>query len=68
MLFRRDIDANCAYCERGERVSDTEIACPKRGRVAPGESCKAFRYDPLKRIPPRPASLRRKFRPEDFSL
>ena len=68
MLFRRDMEPLCAYCERGERVSDTEIECPKRGRVTPGESCKAFRYDPLKRIPPRPASLRRKFRPEDFSL
>lgn len=68
MLFRRDIEPHCAYCERGERVSDTEIRCAKRGGVAPGDSCKAFRYDPLKRIPPRPASLRRKFKPEDFSL
>ena len=68
MLFRRDMEPNCAYCERGTPAGDTEIDCPKRGKVTPGESCKAFRYDPLKRVPPRPASLRRKFRPEDFSL
>ena len=68
MLFRQDIEPRCAYCERGESVSDTEIECPKRGRVTPGDSCRAFRYDPLKRIPPRPASLRRKFKAEDFSL
>ena len=68
MLFRRNMEPNCAYCERGKRVGDTEIECPKRSKVTLGESCKAFRYDPLKRIPPRPASLRRKFKAEDFSL
>lgn len=68
MLFRQDIEPNCAYCERGKRLSDTAIHCERRGSVSPGDSCKAFRYDPLKRIPPRPASLRRKFKAEDFSL
>lgn len=68
MLFRRDIEPRCAYCERGTRVNDTEIRCGRRGSVSPGDSCAAFRYDPLKRIPPRPATLRRKFKPEDFSL
>ena len=68
MLFRRDIEPNCAYCERGERVSDTEIYCARQGTVAADHHCKAFRYDPLKRIPPRPATLKRKFRESDFSL
>ena len=68
MLFRRDVEPNCAYCEYAERVDDTEWKCVKRGRAFPKRACKAFRYDPLKRVPPRPASLRRKFREEDFSL
>lgn len=83
MLFRRDIEPNCAYCEHaervngyggraddnGRRVSDTGLTCAKRGNVTPEGACKAFRYDPLKRVPPRPASLRLgKFREADFSL
>ena len=31
--------------------------------------CRAFRYDPLKRVPPRPAALNTKgLKDEDFSL
>ena len=82
MIFRRDIEPNCAYCEYAERAdgngegagddvqggSGAELQCAKRGSMPPEASCKSFRYDPLKRIPPRPATLRRKFREEDFSL
>ena len=32
-------------------------------------ACRAFRYDPLKRVPPKPAATSfEKFRDEDFSL
>ena len=69
MLFRRDIEPNCAYCERGTRGGDGEIVCARRGTVAADYHCKSFRYDPLKRVPPRPASLKLgKFRESDFSL
>ena len=33
-----------------------KILCPKRGLVSPGEHCRSFRYDPLKRVPPVPAA------------
>ena len=43
--------------------------CLKKGIVPAGGSCRAFRYDPLKRMPPKP--LRpdfSKLRDEDFVL
>ena len=54
MLFRKDIDPRCAYCARGSRLSDDKVACVKRGIVLPEDRCSAFKYDPLKRVPPRP--------------
>lgn len=69
MLFRKDMDPRCAYCQRGERISEQEVACVKRGVVPASNSCRAFRYDPLKRVPARPAVLETKrLKPEDFSL
>ena len=68
-LFRKDIEPRCAYCEKGSQFSDTEVACVKRGIVPAEHHCGAFRYDPLKRVPPRPVKLEQsKLRQEDFSL
>ncbi|MCI8478507.1 MAG: hypothetical protein HFE97_09220 [Oscillospiraceae bacterium] len=69
MLFRKDIEARCAYCARGAQLDGGSVLCKKKGVVAPGECCASFRYDPLKRIPPRPAALdMSRLRDEDFSL
>ena len=69
MLFRKDIDPRCAYCQWGQQLSEREVACVKRGVVAVEHSCRSFRYDTMKRIPPRPVALNmRKLREEDFSL
>ena len=69
MLFRKDIDPRCAYCRQGQQISEREVACVKRGVVPMEGSCRSFRYDPLKRVPPRPAVLSPKdLKPEDFSL
>ena len=41
----------------------------KRGIVPMEDHCRAFKYDPLKRVPPRPAALDTgKLKDEDFSL
>ena len=69
MLFRKDMDPRCAYCQRGQQINEREVACVKRGIVLPEDRCSAFKYDPLKRVPPRPASLdTAKLKEEDFSL
>ena len=69
MLFRKDIDPRCAYCARGSRISDDKVACVKRGIVPVEHHCRAFSYDPLKRVPPRPVTLdTQKLNETDFSL
>ena len=55
MLFQNAIEPRCTYCKRGRPLEDGQVICPKRGVVSPGYSCKHFDYDPLKRVPPRPA-------------
>ena len=69
MLFDKRIDPCCSYCRHGCRISETEVACLKRGIVSSGGMCSKFRYDPLKREPPHPMLLRTdKYSREDFSL
>ena len=68
-LFRKYIEPRCAYCAKGSSLSETEVACVKSGIVPAEHHCGAFRYDPLKRVPPRPVKLEReKLKEEDFSL
>ena len=31
MLFRKDMDPRCAYCQRGQQINEREVACVKRG-------------------------------------
>lgn len=69
MLFRKDLEPSCMYCQRGRQINDLEIACVKCGVVPVEHHCRAFRYDPLKRIPPRPVTLDTgRFTEADFSL
>ena len=69
MLLTKKIEPRCAYCQRGTSLDEEQVICPKRGVVSAGEHCRAFRYDPLKRVPPKPAALELgKLRDEDFVL
>lgn len=69
MLFRKKIEPRCAYCAKGSQINDDEVACVKRGIVQAGYHCRSFRYDPLRRVPPRPIKLETdKLKREDFEL
>ena len=69
MLFRKDMEPRCAYCARGARIDEGHVACVKRGIVPMEDHCRSFKYDPLKRVPPRPATLdTERLKQEDFSL
>ena len=52
MLFRKDMDPRCAYCQRGSELDEDRVLCPKKGVVSPGDHCRSFQYDPLRRNPP----------------
>lgn len=68
-LFRKNIEPRCAYCARGSRIDAAHVACVKRGVVADTNKCPAFRYDPLRRMPSRPAELNTsRLSPEDFQV
>lgn len=51
MLFRRNIEPNCAYCKHGKALGFEEILCKRRGIMMAGGRCSEFRYEPTKRKP-----------------
>lgn len=53
-LFRADIPAKCTYCSHSHPLTPQQVVCQRKGIMSAGSSCKNFRYDPLRRIPPRP--------------
>lgn len=68
-LFRKDIEPRCAYCAKGSVISDREVVCIRKGVVAAEYHCIRFRYDPFKRVPPRPVKLKTsQLKAEDFEL
>ena len=69
MLFRKDIDPLCAYCQRGNELYEDRVLCPKKGVVSPSDHCRSFQYDPLRRKPPEMAQLDfSKLSQKDFNL
>ena len=68
-LLRKDIEPRCIYCAHGSPLADGQrIACRRRGVVDGTDHCRAFRYDPLRRIPPKPAAILVHLTDADFSL
>ena len=69
MLFRRKQPRACAYCKHSTALSDGQVLCAKRGIKLQDDACCRFRYDPIKRIPPKnnPLDLTR-YNNDDFSL
>lgn len=69
MLFQKDIDPRCAYCKKGALLDEERVVCLKKGIVSAAGSCRGFRYDPLKRIPPKPVRADfSQLKDEDFVL
>lgn len=69
MLFRKKMQRNCLHCLHATVLSETEILCVKRGIRAADQPCRKFKYDPCKRIPPRPkAPDFSGYDKDDFSL
>lgn len=68
-LFRKDLEPRCAYCALGSQINEREVTCTKQGIMPMEGHCRRFKYDPLRREPPRPAALdTSRLRAEDFSL
>lgn len=67
-LFRKDIEPRCIYCAFSGPLDEQYATCRRRGVVALTDHCRAFRYDALRRVPPRPAILRSHYSDADFAL
>ena len=69
MLFEKKIEPRCAYCKRGAVLDEDRVMCMKKGIVSPAGSCRRFKYEPLKRVPPKPVSANfSHLKEEDFTL
>ena len=69
MLFDKKMEPRCAYCQRCAPLDEETVMCLKKGVVAAGSHCRSFKYDPLKRVPPRPAAPDfSRLKDEDFTL
>lgn len=67
-LFGSHITPQCMYCQYGCWNCDNScILCRRKGVLLPDESCEAFDYDPLRRIPRR-TPLLPAFDPDEFRL
>lgn len=67
-LFRKNINPQCVYCARSNKLNDRYAACKFFGVVTLTHKCRLFKYDPLKRIPPKPAVIRGTFTDQDFLI
>ena len=68
-MFRKDIEASCAYCRHGRPLGNGDVICLKKGIVSVAYSCNRFKYDPFKREPDPPQALNTdRLREEDFQL
>ena len=68
MLFRKKIERFCTYCQYAGKIDKDTMVCQHYGVVPCEHHCRRFRYDPLKRIPGRPAPLKNEHSDADFSL
>ena len=69
MLFDKNIEPCCSYCGHGDRISETEVICTKKGIMSSGGYCRRFTYNPLKRKPSKPLMLNTaNYSEEDFEL
>jgi hypothetical protein len=69
MLFRKNMEPRCAYCRFSAPAETGTVICKKRGIRDETDHCRRFRYDPLRRVPPKPLTVDfSKYDDRDFSL
>ena len=69
MVFRKNIEPRCGYCRHSAPVEEGLVICKKKGVIPEEGHCSRFRYDPLRRTPPKPLSPDfSKYDDRDYSL
>lgn len=68
-LFQKSIEPRAPTAPTAGRRERGRSSVPRRGVMAAGSHCRSFKYDPLRRVPPRPAKLAgMELGDEDFKL
>ena len=67
-VFNKKLQHRCEYCVHGT-LSEfaNEVLCKKKGITSIQDSCRHYKYDPLKREPAK-AKIADNYKPEDFLL
>ncbi len=66
--FNKELSHYCEYCAYGKSSEfSNEVLCPKKGITHLKDSCRKYKYDPLKRIP-KTVKLDKDYTKEDFSI
>ncbi len=68
MLYNNDIPRRCGHCVHARPGPAGSMVCPYKGPVQKEHSCRRYRYDALKRIPPRAPAAPTPAPPTPFSL
>lgn len=68
LINKKKYPPKCAYCAKGRLSPDGKsVLCPKNGLTAPDDSCRAYKYDVMKRIPDKKLIIP-SADPKDFEL
>lgn len=67
-VFNKKLPHHCEYCMHGTASSfSNEVLCKKRGITNADDSCRHYKYDPLKREPKK-IKISGNYNAEDFLL
>ncbi len=68
LIDKKKYSKTCANCLYGRAPKDrTVILCEKKGIVENGDTCRHYKYDPLKRVPNK-IVIDTGFTKEDFEI
>lgn len=68
LIDKKRFDARCEYCRHARIPEDRSIIlCAKKGVVDFSDSCRHYKYDPLKRVPKK-GTLNTDFTEDDFKI
>lgn len=67
-FYDKTIPPACIYCKNGQALGDgSEVFCKNKGIMSANDSCRAYKYDVLKRVP-KIISIANGYKVEDFKL
>ena len=59
MLTEKRCEKRCEYCAWADKTAGGDMLCYYHGPVDKDNSCRKYKYDPFKRVPERPAELKK---------